>query len=77
MWTPGDGFDGCLVFAPLESGLGIQLIPDHEFVVVTARGQLLIFGVPFEAADLLLMADELGSPHIGLADVAVVDEAVP
>ena len=76
MRRPGDGFDGGGVVAEFpQGGLG-QFIPDHQFVVVAAGSELAVFGVPAQAADLLLMADEFPNELIGLPDVTVVDETV-
>ena len=53
-----------------------EFVPDHEFVVVTARGELTVVGVPAETADFLFVADELAKVLIWLPDVTVIDEAV-
>ncbi len=76
MWGPGDCFDGGGVLAEFPEGGFVELVPDHEFVVVAARGELPVFCVPVQAADFLLVADEFAEVLFGLSYVAVVDEAV-
>ena len=44
-------FMPCLGIAPAYQ------VPDEEFVIVSARGQVLVVGGPLQAAYLLAMAD--------------------
>ncbi len=71
--TPGDGFDGGTVLAPFEGRLRIELLPDHELVVVAAGRELAVVAVPPQPAHLLLVADELAEPLVRLSNVAVID----
>ena len=73
---PRDRFYGSGVLAKFPERGFIQLVPDHEFVIVPPRGELPVLGVPVQAADFLLMPDEFAEVLLRLADVAVVDEAV-
>jgi len=77
MWAPGYCLDGCLVLAELEGGFVVELVPDHELVVVTSRSELLVFVVPLQTADLLLVTGKLAKPLIRLSDITVVDGAIP
>lgn len=47
------------MLAELEGGLGVQLVPDHQFVVVATRSKLLILMVPLQTTDLLLVTLKL------------------
>ena len=51
-------------------------VPNHKFVVVAARGQLLIVKTPFEATDLLLVPRHLGEVLFRGAQVALEDVAI-
>jgi hypothetical protein len=55
---PRDGFDGGGVGGEGVEGLVVEAVPDEEFVVVAAGGELAFFGVPAEAADFLFMGSE-------------------
>ena len=55
--------------------VGVQ-VPYHEFVVVAARGQLLIVKTPFEATDLLLVPGHLKEVLVGGAQVTLEDVAI-
>lgn len=77
MWTPSNGFDSGLMFAPLEGRLSVEFLPHHELVVVSSRGELLVLVIPLQATDFLLMANKLAKPLIGLPDVTMINGAIP
>ena len=74
--TPGDGLNSSLVLTELEGRLIIQPVPDHQLVVVTPRRELLIFMVPFQTANFLLVAHEFAQPLIRLTYITVVYYAI-
>ena len=58
---PCDGLDRSLVLVELDQRLTGRLpVPNEQFVVVASRGQLLLVRAPFEPANFLLVALELG-----------------
>jgi hypothetical protein len=75
--APGNGLDGSLVLAELEGRLVVELVPDHELVVVASGSQLVVFVIPLEAANFLLVASELAKPLRGLSHVTMVDGSIP
>ena len=54
----------------------IKLVPDHEFIIVTTRSELSVFGVPVKAADFLFVADKFAEVLFGLPHIAVIDETI-
>ena len=73
---PGDSFDGGGVVTKLPERCFVEFVPDHEFVVVAARGELSIFGVPVEAANFLFVANKLAEILFGLPHITVIDETI-
>lgn len=65
------------MFTEFVERLVTKLIPDHQLVVVAPGSKLLIFMIPFEATNLLLMTNKLAKPLIRLAHVAMVDGTIP
>ena len=51
-------------------------VPDHEFVIIAARGQLLVIEAPLQATDLLLMTDKFAEVLAGGAKVPLQDVPV-
>ena len=55
MWRPGDGLHRGNVLGVGVNGLQTAEIPHEEFVVVAARGEVLIVRGPLQTAHLLTM----------------------
>jgi len=73
---PGDSFHcGGVVAEFPERGFG-EFVPDHELIVIASRSELPVFSVPAQATNFLLVADKFAEELVGLANVAMVDEAV-
>ena len=53
-----------------------ELVPDHELVIVPARGELAVLCVPSKPADFLLVPDQLPQILIGLAHISVEDQPI-
>ena len=47
VWAPADGFDSCSVIMELDERLLRVQVPDHEFIVIASRGELLVVEAPF------------------------------
>jgi hypothetical protein len=61
MWRPSYCFNSCNVIGEPSLGTGtVMQAPNQQLVVVAARGQLLLVVTPLEAADFLLVPDQLG-----------------
>mmetsp|Transcript_2387 Transcript_2387/g.8793 ORF Transcript_2387/g.8793 Transcript_2387/m.8793 type:complete len:246 (-) Transcript_2387:411-1148(-) len=76
MRRPRDGFDGSLVLRVSQHRVGARGVPDEEVVVVAAARELAVVVRPLEAANLALMADELGDVVVRRAHVALEHVAV-
>jgi hypothetical protein len=56
MGRPSNSFHCCNMISELYKWLGwIRLVPDHQFIIVTSRGELLLIWAPFETAYFLLV----------------------
>ena len=73
---PADGFDRRSVLVELDQGFVAMQIPDHQFVVVAARCELLAIEGPLEPADFLLVACVLLDQAVVGAQVSAQDASV-
>jgi len=74
---PRDRLDGSLMLAELGKWVtAAPRTPQQQFVIVTARRQLLVVKAPLEAADLLAMADQFCGIVLAAAQVPVHDAVV-
>lgn len=77
MRRPGEGLDCGLMLVESYLGLiGVPCRPDQEFIIITARSELLFVKAPLEPAYFLPVADEFGlvaggGPHVAVEDVSV------
>ena len=76
MWAPSNGLDSGLMLTPLKGRLGVELVPDHELIVVATRGELAIITVPPETANFLLMTNQLPQPLIRRSDISMIYQAI-
>ena len=77
MGAPGNGLDGSLMLAPLEGWCVVELVPNHQLVVVASASKLTIVAVPLQATDLLAMTSEPANILIRSSDIAMEDDAIP
>ena len=76
MRRPTDRLHSRCVLVELHDWLVRMKVPDHQFVVVSTRGQLLVVKAPLQTAHLLLMARKFaemrpGCPQVSLQDIMV------
>ena len=74
---PRDRLDRGRVLAQLVERGRVDLAPHQQLVVVAAGGQLPVLGVPFEPADLLLVAGQSPQVLVRAPHVAVQDAPIP
>ena len=76
MRRPAYSLDCSCVLVELDYWLVWVQIPNHQFVIVAARCELLIIEAPLQAANLLLVTHQLAevralSPQVSLQNVTV------
>ena len=76
MRAPRDSLNSSLVLTELECRLSIEFVPDHQLVIIASGGELLIFVVPLQTTNLLLVSDKFSKPLVWLPYIAMVYNAV-
>ena len=76
MRRPCNSFDSSDVVAEAVQWRLGQLVPDAKFVIVSARGELPVFGVPAESTDFLFVAGKAPEILVRRANITVVYEPV-
>lgn len=73
---PGYRFYGGLVGGKGVEGFVVCAVPDEEFVVVSAGGELAFFRVPAETTDFLFVGSEFAKVVVGYSYVSMENRSV-